>query len=201
MGIVEVERKKYSKIWGEVPAYRDFSPGEQLAGIFIFLVKPKVGATIGDFGCGPGRASATFAEAGYSPILVDIASNCLDHEVSQLLGSVLYIGCLWDIQLPKKVDYGYCVDVMEHIVPEYVDDTIHNIMSNVVPGGKVFFHICLHEDHFGQAIDEQLHLTVKPFPWWRDKFTELGYEVLDARDLQFNGLYIVTHGGPTDAAA
>ena len=74
---------------------------------------------------------------------------------------------------------------MEHIPPEFVDETLKNIFRSA---DKVFFQICLQEDHFGQELGETLHLTVKPFTWWRDKISEYA-TLIEARDLIHNGLF------------
>jgi hypothetical protein len=87
-----------------------------------------------------------------------------------------------------KYDYAYCCDVMEHIPTEYVMATLQNIMATCTEGA--FFYICLVPDGFGALIGKPLHLTVRPFMWWRDKLAELG-EVVDARDLIMNGMYYV----------
>ena len=180
------ERAKYEQVW-EAPEYRRYSPGEAMAWPFIRIARPK--GSIIDFGCGPGRASLMFHLFGLDVTMIDTAVNCLDDEIVQEIGARFVQGNLWDSDLPIPVaDYGYCVDVMEHIPPEWVGAVIANILRHAQ---TTFFHICLRKDHFGEAlIGHPLHLTVKPFAWWRDLLGAHG-EIIDGRDLIDNGLFIV----------
>lgn len=182
------EKEKYEKAW-ELPAYRTYSPAEKWVFPYLMLARPKVGSKITDFGTGTGRAALLLHELGYKVQMVDIAENCLDTEVREKIGDKLsvmsfYGGPFW----VRKTEYGLCIDVMEHIPPEFVDETLKNLF---LVSDKIFFHISLQEDHFGQELGETLHLTVKPFLWWRDKIAEYA-EITDARDLIHNGLYYAT---------
>lgn len=185
MHTVAEEKVKYEKAW-DLEGYRNYSPGEQMSMPFIFTVRPKMGSTIVDFGAGCGRASLAFHEIGYVVKMFDIAENCLDDDVKEAIGDKLTLGCLWSDALPTG-NTGYCCDVLEHIPPEHIDATLHNIISSCE---KSFFSICFVEDHAGKHIDEQLHLTVKPFEWWVEKLQEHGKLTL-ARDLLDAGAFLV----------
>ena len=183
--MILAEKEKYEKAWAH-KAYRNYSPGEKMVIPYLCIAKPKAGSTITDFGTGTGRAALMLHEMGYNVQLIDIAENCLDDEVKEQIGGKLgimslYGGPCWI----RHSEHGYCTDVMEHIPPEFVDETLKNIFRSA---DKVFFQICLQEDHFGQELGETLHLTVKPFTWWRDKLGEYA-EIIEARDLIHNGLF------------
>ena len=179
------EKEKYEKAW-EHEDYRNFAPGEHIALHYVMKCKPKHGRLI-DFGTGTGRGALVLHNLSFDVTMIDIADNCLDEEVKEEIGDRLVIGNLWDkIDLPKAPE-GFCTDVMEHIPEEHVDDVIENIMGLC---DRAFFHICLKEDHFGEVLDEHLHLTVKPFGWWLNKLMGYG-NVTDARDLINNGWYYV----------
>ena len=179
------EKAKYEKAWNH-DDYRNYSPGESVVLNYVMKCKPNVGKII-DFGSGTGRAALMLHNLNFDVTMIDIANNCLDSEVSEEIGDRLIVSNLWEpLDLPKAPE-GFCTDVMEHIPPEHVDDVLGNIMSLV---DKCFFQICLKEDHFGEQIGEHLHLTVKPFTWWRDKLAKFG-SVVDARDLYINGWYYV----------
>ena len=179
------EKAKYEKAWNH-DDYRNFAPGEHVAIQYVLQCKPHHGRLI-DFGAGTGRGALVLNNLGFEVTMVDIAENCLDDEVRDEIGHNLIIGNLWDkIDLPRACE-GYCTDVMEHIPPEHVEAVIENIMGLC---DRAFFHICLKEDHFGEVLDEHLHLTVRPFVWWRDLLKQYG-TVLDARDLINNGWYYV----------
>jgi hypothetical protein len=63
---------------------------------------------------------------------------------------------------------------MEHIEPEKVDAAIKNIMDSCL---ECFFQISTVNDVMGDIIGHELHLTVQPHEWWREKFLSLGYVV------------------------
>jgi len=85
-------------------------------------------------------------------------------------------------------DYGFCCDVMEHIPTEFTMLVLYRILSSCK---TTWFQIALVPDNCGQLIGETLHLTVRPFTWWLNRFLDLGAHVEDARDLIDSGLYIV----------
>lgn len=190
---MELEKQKYLKTWG-LDAYRNYAPGEHLVYDFMGVVKPRAGAEILDLGTGTGRAALRLHNLGYQVIPVDIAENCLDPQVRDELAGKLVIQYLWD-DLPtcKQINkleldnYGFCTDVMEHIPPEKVDDTLANFARHI---RHLFFQICFRKDHFGEEVGEDLHLTVRSFKWWLNKLSLYG-EVLHARDLINNGLFYV----------
>jgi len=180
------EKEKYQKAW-DFKDYRRVSPGELLIPQFLLTVKPKIQQKLVDFGAGCGRASLFFHELGFDVELMDIAENCLDEEVAKQLQDKLHVGCLWDAKDVPKGDVGYCCDVMEHIPEDKVDDVLKNIMDNC----KVcFFSICVIDDAYGKKLGEPLHLTVKPYQWWRDKLKNFGH-LKEARDLVQTNLFVL----------
>lgn len=152
-----LEKEKYVKIWS-FPEYRRYSPGECAAP--RAFDKLSMSGTLYDMGCGTGRAGKWFSEKGLDVTLVDFAPNAPEVDLPFIEA------CLWEIDLPKK-DYVYCVDVLEHIPPERVDEVISNLKSC---GKTLYLQIHCHEDGFGKLINEKLHLTIKPQEWWVDKF-------------------------------
>lgn len=183
--LAQEEREKYQKAWDH-DAYRNYAPGEKIAVHYVMQCRPKKGRLI-DFGTGTGRGALLLYKLGFDVTMVDIASNCLDAEVQEQIGNRLVIANLWDqLDLPKA-DEGYCTDVMEHIPPERVEAVIQNTLKMCK---RVFFHICLREDHFGKELGEHLHLTVRSFTWWRDLLAKHG-KIIDGRDLIDNGWFYV----------
>ena len=189
------EKSKYEAMW-DMPNYRIHSPGEKSLHAFKDIVDPKKGSAIVDFGNGCGRASLKLAQDGYKIKMIDLTEKSMDEEVrlavvNDLHGMEFMEGSIWDIEIPREHlsgDYGYCCDVMEHIPPKYVMQTLNNIMMRVDEG--CFFYICLVPDSFGKIIGKPLHLTVRTFGWWKEHLSELG-EVVEARDLLQNGLYYI----------
>ncbi len=172
------EKEKYARMW-QYPAYRQVSPGNNLAMIFLYHFRAAMqeGETIADFGCGTGRASHIFLERGLNVNLIDIAPNCLDGEIQALTLLVPHRitfteACLWE--LPENLeptDWLYCCDVMEHLPEEYVPKTLENLARMNRKAGC--FQIFLEDDTaFGGIIQDKLHLTIKPKEWWVEQLSK-----------------------------
>lgn len=154
------EKDKYERMWA-VPAYRAFSPAQEIVDQIAEFVPP--GVRVMDFGCGTGRAAVELAKRGYQPVLVDFAGNCRDSEamdlpfIEQDLTEPI---CTW-------AAWGYCCDVMEHIPPDDVGKVLWNISTAVE---NCFFRIETRPDSFGPAVlGMALHLSVYPDAWWLEK--------------------------------
>lgn len=179
------ERDKYAEIWS-LEEYRTAnSPGEDNVQRFMDVIEPHRGSWILDIGCGAGRAGLKFAEHGLIPWWLDITATALDPAVdrSRFLEQPIWAeypaGPFWQ--------YGFCVDVLEHIPPEYVMLSVDRILSRCQ---IAWLQISLRPDEFGALIGEPLHLTVRPFEWWLIRLATLG-TVTDARDLCGAGLFVV----------
>jgi uncharacterized Rossmann fold enzyme len=173
------ESEKYNKMWA-IPAYRDYSPGELVAAIFIEVADVKKSSHVIDFGCGTGRGAKRINElTGARMTLVDFTNNCRDENINFPL-------VVTDLTEPilLKADIGYCIDVMEHIAPEDVETVFKNIMDCV---DSAFFQICLVPDNMGALINQQLHLSVFPYEWWLEKLSDyfLVYAQHDSIDAIF----------------
>ena len=178
----EKERGKYTRMW-EVEDYRTVSPGFlALTQLSVLNAFRNFGVrTILDAGCGSGKASQYLMETFPGEFEVrgfDIADNCLDPYFDDKRDWFLTVGCLWDENdLRTTYDAVVCVDVMEHIPPERVPATLANLCR--ITGKVAFFGIALQPDEFGPAvIGEQLHLTIEPPDWWKDRLSEAGYRTL-----------------------
>lgn len=177
------EKEKYQTMWLN-DAYREVSPGENIADIYMNQFRPR--GDIIDFGCGTGRSSIKFSERGLRPLLIDFADNSRDEEALNLPFLE------WDLSepIPAKAFNGYCTDVMEHIPTKDVRKVIKNIMRCCK---RVFFQISTIEDVFGESIGEPLHLTVKPHEWWMGVFKSMGYKVKFDHDDEIASIFYVSH--------
>lgn len=113
-----------------------------------------------DFGCGKGHALETFKQTfpnlkciGYDPAREDCAI------------------------LPKSVDFIYSADVLEHIEPNHLDDTLKDLYNRA---NKAMYHlIACHPAKKALSDGRNAHLIIEPPNWWRDKFISLGWRITD----------------------
>lgn len=175
------ERDKYRTMW-RFDSYRDVSPGELLVDLFIKTAKPE-GMVI-DFGCGTGRAGVRLAAAGVEVLLSDFADNCRDQEALGLP----FIE--WDLTkpFPGRAPYGLCTDVMEHIPTVDVDTVIENLFE-ATP--RLFLSIGTTIDMCGALAEQELHLTVRPHAWWRERLERFGRVAFEYDGLGQSIFYIV----------
>lgn len=167
------EQEKYELMW-EIDDYRNVSPGEQSAQIFLQQAKPLKDSTCIDFGCGTGRGGLMIALMGNMIVtLVDFAKNALDEEVRNATITqphrISWKQADLNKPIPATAAYGYCTDVMEHIPPDEVDAVLSNILQSAA---HVFFQISTVDDVMGARIGEPLHLSIHPYEWWAKKFRD-----------------------------
>lgn len=163
---VLTERDKYRIMWG-IASYRTIAPGEDVAPLFLEVVKPD--GVVVDFGCGTGRGAMAIERAGVKVFLTDFAGNCRDPEANGLP----FVE--WDMTKPCPMDlsapYGFCTDVMEHIPPEDAEKVLTNIFA-VAP--RVFFSIGTVPDVGGALIQQTLHVNVMGHSAWRGVLSRYG---------------------------
>ncbi len=176
--VAEPERQKYREMW-DVPQYADHSPGLESVDRFIEMVKPAPGASIIDIGCGKGVAGEELGKRGFKVNYLDLV-NFTDLPIIETpLWQDWACGRIWD--------HGYCCDVLEHVPPEYSMLCVARIIACC---GTSFMQIAFEPDSFGAVIGKNLHLTVQPFTWWRDRIASIG-KLVEARDLCGRGIFVV----------
>lgn len=177
MRLADKESDKYTAVWS-LPGYHEFSPGQLYAPVFHSLVDGP--QRVIDIGCGAGEGGKALRALGHDVTFLDLVQVANE---APFIETAIWT---WPNQVPAW-QWGYCCDVMEHLPPEMVGLSLDRIRSHCTNG---FFSIGLLPDHFGQYVGETLHLTVRPFTWWRDFLKEFG-AVEDARDLLHTGIYVV----------
>lgn len=121
-----------------------------------------------DFGCGKGLISNAIKEQ-YPTI--DLYS---------------YDPITSPIELPNKVDMIFSSDVIEHIEPEYLDETLDMLFSTAT---KVQYHLIACNPAKKTLPDgRNAHLIIEKPSWWRDKLAKYGwtfeYEYINEYDAQ-----------------
>lgn len=123
-----------------------------------------------DFGCGKGLISKTIKEQypainlySYDPITSPI-------------------------KLPNKVDMIFSSDVIEHIEPEYLDETLDKLFSIAT---KVQYHLIACSPAKKNLSDgRNAHLIIEKPEWWKQKLSKYGwsfeYEEIVKRDVPRN---------------
>jgi SAM-dependent methyltransferase len=194
---VELPTKKplselYQDIWTNT-AYRKFSPGERTLTLMLETLKPHIGDSFIDFGCGTGRPAKELQKRGYGVLGIDFASNSLDAdaEIPFLISDLTNLP-------PLSAKFGYCTDVMEHIEPQRVDEVLAGIARSV--RDAVFFSIATVPDNFGPALaGKQLHLTIEDAEWWLETLIR-HWSIVEIVDGTEVGVFIVCrHDAPVPA--
>lgn len=182
--ISEREREKYSRIW-QIPSYSKESPGLQHVDMFAAIAKPIPGQSVADVGAGDGAASNALRDR------LQLRVTAFDLTNTAWKGKPdipLHLGSVWRGVPGGMFDHVYCCDMMEHIPTELVALAVDRIL---MAGARCFFSISFLPDAFGAFIGEPLHLTVRPFTWWRDLFREIG-RLDEARDMMGEGVFVAT---------
>jgi hypothetical protein len=123
---------------------------------------------------------------------IDFAANCLDDTVlarAKHIEGFRFIEADLTHPIPVQGDYGFCCDVLEHLPPSQVDRVIRNCLT---AAPTCFFQVSTVPDQMGQLITRRLHLSVHPYPWWKDTFKRLGYAVRFSADRGAVGVFLVS---------
>lgn len=91
---------------------------------------------------------------------------------------------------PKKADLVCCIDVLEHIEPELIDNVIRDLAD--ITANLGFFSI--HMGSAGKVLSDgrNAHLIQKPTSWWLKKLVEYFDVVqLQSHQVMGNGFWLI----------
>lgn len=196
--LIDRERGTYEDVFEALPAYSEYSPGEEFLPQFLDMAGLRSEFwrhSILDAGCGTGKGAIALQKMGFNVKACDLTYKGLVAGFTDC-GIVFSEACLWDPILPQvgyadaggKFDYVYCCDVIEHIPPEFTMLTVSRLLEVARRG--VFLSIAVQHDVYGIWLGKQLHQTVRPYVWWRDNLPAVG-KLREARDLLTCGLYLL----------
>lgn len=121
---------------------------------YVISDMDKLGVTtLLDYGCGNGKLKPAVLA-----IREDITVSEYDPAVSG------------KDSLPEPVDYVACIDVLEHVEPDLLDNVLSHIRGLMRVGG--FMHPCLVEAGLILKDGRNAHLIVEGADWWLDKLSE-----------------------------
>ncbi len=191
------EREKYVEVWKD-SKYRDKSPAEFHMRQLVDIFQPATGESLIDWGCGTGRGGyELWRQCGMDVTLVDIAYNSLDQKVreaTRVSSRLRFITHDISESIDLTADYSFCCDVMEHLPPDRVDAALDNIISS---SKHTLFVIAT----FEEALNPDLHLTVRPALWWLEQFYDRPVTVVSSNEytskpdveLDADGLHATAH--------
>ena len=161
------EKGKYEWLWNH-----DYKPSRCALLLAKYIAKnydPKL--TFLDIGCGDGSTVYDLRNRGFTCQGLDITLAGLRNSKDNFTEA-----SVWEMPYPDEYfDFTFSTDLLEHLPPEFVDDSIAEI-----------FRITRHETYHSIAnfVDVRdgrvLHLIQKPVEWWREKF-----RILNIKDLKF----------------
>lgn len=128
------------------------------------LYNPK---SIVDLGCGTGLYLYPYMHIDRLGIDISIEGKNID--VCMIPESMFVVDDITkkDFLLPKKYDVAYCLEVLEHIGMEHMEQTIKNITSASDTIITSFAQV-------GQA--GLNHITLQPYSYWEKLFNTNGFE-------------------------
>ena len=184
MNYSKTERQKYQQIWESV----DYASGNavKFADIVHHIIindnQLEHFRQIVDLGCGSGATMSELLKLGHRDVYgIDITLL----GIRNISKTRLLRAPLWEMSYKVMyksslcyADYSISTDVLEHIPPGLVAQTIQEIFT--ITRYKTIHAICTRPcvvKHFGY----ELHLTIKPLAWWKEQFDRLnkkGIEVI-----------------------
>jgi SAM-dependent methyltransferase len=132
------------------------------------------GARVLDIGCGIGILVQQFNKLGYQAIGVDVNQCAIENSVSS--SNCFLVKTTANLDYPRRYfDLVVSRECLEHIPEPEIDNCI--IEWDRV-GNGCMVHIIATTERGESAINDPLHVNVKPQQWWIDKFAAFGYKTI-----------------------
>jgi SAM-dependent methyltransferase len=177
----------YHDVWA-LPAYSDYSPGEQMVPVFLDMIGAERGSVL-DAGCGSGKGLLALGAAGVGRLCgLDITGSGWTDE-AESIGAFIP----GDLRQPLlsvvgRVDWVYCCDVLEHVTTAFTMLVVEHLRQVARRG--VFLSISFVPDHFGAFVGQPLHETIQPFTWWKKHLGQIA-TIREARDMITKGAFLI----------
>ena len=114
-----------------------------------------------DIGCGPGLYTKSMRAIGIDCIGIDIDERMPHNEY-------LIRADLLTLDNKYQKDLVMCLEVVEHIDPQYSDKIAESIYKSILPGG-ILIWTAAHPGQGGIG-----HINCRPQKYWREKFEAIG---------------------------
>jgi hypothetical protein len=164
-----IEDHKYSRLWQD--GYKE-AHWKRLARFALKTTRGTTPLSGVDFGFGNGNTMDYFLSHGFHVQGVEISHYAVTRQ--RELGRVVHHASLDDIHIlgDNQFTFGFCNDVIEHLPEEYVTPSLDEMTR--LCSDYLFISVCPEPSHHLSFEGENLHLTVKPEAWWRERFERYG---------------------------
>lgn len=113
-----------------------------------FIEMLPAGGTILDLGCGSGRDSKAYKDAGFKVIAVD-GSEALCKIASQYIGQEVICAKFQDLHIEEQLDGVWACATLLHLEKKDVISTMQRLTESLVPGG-IFYASFKYGDFAGE---------------------------------------------------
>ena len=161
------EKEKYDWLWNH--DYRPSKCAVPLAEYIARICDPKL--TLLDIGCGDGSTVYALQSRGFNCQGLDITLAGLKESKDGFIEA-----SAWEMPyLDEHFDLTFSTDLLEHLPPEFVDDSIAEIFR--ITKHRTFHSVANFVD---MRDGRELHLIHESAEWWQAKF-----KVLNTKNLKF----------------
>ena len=156
---------EYKQQLNEMNGIKNFGKRKKIPKFLESFIMQHNPNSILDFGCGVGSLVLTLQEAYPKKIIKGFDPGNKDFEV-----------------VPKEIfDLLISTDVLEHIEPEYLDETLKFLSTK---SSLIYHLIALEPSSVILPDGRNAHLILESPEWWRNKFLSLGYTILNEHHMK-----------------